>query len=281
VRITHHEYWDAQGLRRLLQARDLMPAWRETIEAKLERALAASGWQGLREFEVVRRDMECADTVSLYLKCIRDRPLAPFRGGQRLTVVLGGRSAHQHRRAYAISSSPREFSTYRITVRRMAAPEASLPDGIVSSRLVAMEIGERLLCTAPHGSPLHDPETCGGRVPVLLSQGLGIAPLLSLLYELEAEPAAAAWLFHESGDHEPQGLLREARALADRNTGFHMIEAAPETAERAGAELIRRGVPLDRADFRIAGSTDFVERWLDQLRIAGAGPSILVVQRFG
>jgi MOSC domain-containing protein YiiM/ferredoxin-NADP reductase len=281
VQITHYEYWDAQGLRRLLQARDLMPAWRQTIEAKLERALAASGWQGLREFEVVRRDMECADTVSLYLKCIRDRPLAPFRGGQRLTIVLGGRSAHQQRRAYAISSSPRELSTYRITVRRMAAPEASLPDGIVSSRLVAMEIGERLLCTAPHGSPLHDPESCGGRVPVLLSQGLGIAPLLSLLYELEAEPAPAAWLFHASGVHDPRGLLREARVLADRNTGFHMVEAAPETAERAGSELIRRGVPLDRADFRIAGSADFVERWLDALKISGAEASILVVQRFG
>lgn len=281
VRVSHYEYWDAEGLRLLLQARDLMPAWRETIEAKLERALAASGWQGLREFEVVRRDVECADTVSLHLKCIRDRPLAPFRGGQRLTVVLGGRSAHQQRRAYALSSNPSDLSTYRITVRRMAAPEASLPDGIVSSRLVAMETGERLLCTAPHGAPLHNAETSGGRAPVLLSQGLGIAPLLSLLYELEAEQAPAAWLLHEPGDCDPQGLLREARALAARNAGFRLVEAEAATPARAGAELVRQGVPLDRSDFRIAGSAGFVEQWLDRLKIAGAESSILVVQRFG
>lgn len=281
VRITHYEYWDAHGLRQLLQARDLMPAWRETIEAKLSRALTADGWQGLREFEVVRREVECEDTVSLYLQCIRGRPLAPFHGGQQLTVVLGGRSAHQQRRAYAISSSPNELSTYRITVRRMAAPAENQPEGIVSSGLVAMQVGEHVLCTAPHGAGTPDQAPRSGRIPVLLSQGLGIAPMLSVFYELDSLQVPAAWLFHQSGRADPQGLLREARAIADRNTGFHVSDAGTALPDRPDTEWIGRHLPLQQADFHLAGSSRFVERWVDGLKAAGLGGSILMVQRFG
>jgi MOSC domain-containing protein YiiM/ferredoxin-NADP reductase len=282
VRVTQFEYWDAQALQHLLRARDLMPDWREMIEAKLARTQAASGWHGLREFEVVRREQECEDTVSLYLKCVRDRPLAPFHGGQQLTVVLGGRSPHQQRRAYALSSSPLDLSTYRITVRRMAAPDETLPEGIVSSHLVAMKVGEHVLCTAPHGALMHVPEQArNGRIPVLLSQDLGIAPMLSLLYELEARRARAACLFHEPAAHEPQGLLREASAVMARNPGFQMIHAAPGVPGHVDAELIRRHAPLAQADVHIAGSRSFVERLVNELTAAGLSPSALMVQSFG
>jgi len=279
VRVSQYEYWDAEALQHLLRARDLMPAWREIIADKLARTQAASGWQGLREFEVVRREQECADTVSLYLKCVRGRPLAPFRGGQLLTVVLGGRSVHQHRRAYALSGSPQDLSTYRITVRRMAAPEDTLPEGIVSSYLVAMQVGEHILCTAPFGALMPaQKEMQNDRIPVLLSHGLGISPMLSLLYELEARQARAAFLFHEPTAHDPQGLLREVRALMERNPGFQMIQVAPGQAD---AELIRRHVPLAQAEVHIAGTRNFAERLSSALKAAGLPSSALAVQGFG
>jgi MOSC domain-containing protein YiiM len=154
VRVTHFESWDAHALRHLLQARDLMPAWRETIETKLARTQTSRGWHGLREFEVVHREQESEDTVSLYLKCVRGRPLTPFRNGQRLTVVLGGHTAHQQRRAYDISSSPQDLSTYRITVRSMAPPGETHPEDTVSSHLVSIKVGEHVLCTAPYDLPV-------------------------------------------------------------------------------------------------------------------------------
>lgn len=277
VRVTQFEYWDALGLRQLLQARDLMPAWREIIEAKLDRTLAASGWHGLREFEVVRREEECEDTVSLYLQCVRGRPLAPFQAGQQLTVVLGGHSAHQQRRAYAISSSPREVSTYRITVRRMAAPEEGQPEGVVSSHLVAMRVGEHILCTAPHGAPMQRPQR-SGRIPVLLSEGLGIAPMLSLLHELEARQAPAALLFHETVGPQPQGLLLEARELFVRNPAFQWGQADPG---QPAAELIRRHVLLERADIHIAGSRGFVKRVTGDLTSTGIPERDIHVVSFG
>ncbi len=280
VRVTQYEFWDAEALQHLLRARDLMPDWRETIEEKLARTLSAKGgWQGLREFEVVRREEECADTVSLYLKCVRGRPLPPFQAGQQLMVALGARSGHQQRRAYAISSSPRELSTYRITVRRMNAPDPSMADGFVSSHLVAMKVGERVLCTAPFGTQNPVPAQAGkDRIPVLLSQGLGIAPMLSMLYELEGRKVRAVFLFHEPTAHDPQGLLREVGALMTRNHGFQMIQTA---SGQIVAELIGQRVPLTQADIHIAGSRNFADRLVKELTTAGLTLSDLTVLGFG
>ncbi len=279
VRVTQFESWDAQALQHLLQARDLMTAWREIIETKLARTKTARGWHGLREFEVVRREQESEDTVSLYLKCARGRALAPFHGAQNLTVVLGGHSAHQQRRTYAISSSPQDLSTYRITVRRMSAPDAILPQGIVSSHLVAMKVGEHVLCTSPHGALMQTQKQASNDLtPVLLSQGLGIAPMLSLLYELEAQQAGAACLIHEAAAAEPQGLLHEVRALMARNPGFQMIHATPGCVD---AELIRRHVPLEQADILIAGSRSFAERLSSELQASGLASSDMIVQSTG
>jgi len=282
VRVTQFESWDALALQHLLQARDLMPAWREIIETKLARTQTARGWHGVREFAVVRREQESEDTVSLYLQCIRGRALAPFHGGQRLTVVLGGHSAHQQRRTYALSGSPQDLTNYRITVRRMVAPDDTLLEGVVSSHLVAMQVGEHILCTAPHGPLMHTlPQTGNERIPVLLSQGLGIAPMLSHLYELEAKQANTAYLFHEPATSEPQGLLREIHTLLGRNAGFQLTQISPDINGQIDVDLIGRYVQLAQADIHIAGPRDFVERLSNDLQQAGIDPTALIAQSFG
>jgi ferredoxin-NADP reductase len=278
VRLTHYEYWDAQGLLELLNARDLMPAWREIIEAKLARALAASGWQGLREFELVAREEEGANIVSLRLKCLRGRPLAPFHGGQQLGIVLGGRSAHQQRRAYPLSGNPHELSTYRITLRAPSPGETQRPDRAVAAHLAGMQVGEHILCTAPHWTSPQLPQSLTVRIPVLLGRGLGIAPLLSLLHEYAAQPAPAAWLYHEAGEHDAQALLREARALAERNSGLHM---GGDTAGTLDIASICRKLASLPAEFLVAGPADFVERMVRELNTACPAPVIRIVQNFG
>lgn len=278
VRVTQFEYWDEEALQHLLQARDLMPAWREIIESKLARTREASGWHGLREFEVVRREQESEDTVSLYLKCVRGRALAPFHGGQKLVVVQGGRTAHQQRRAYFLSGSPQDLSAYRITVRHISSSDPIHSGCLVSSYLTALNVGERILCNAPHGAqgPVSE-QRRDDRIPVLLSQGLGIAPLLSLLYEIEGR--ARVSLFHEAAVNEPQGLLREVRALVARNPGFQLIDIASGASERISVELLRRHLALAQADIHIAGPSRFVDCLVGELTAAGFSPAELNVYR--
>ncbi len=274
VRVTQFEYWDVLALQNLLRARDLMPAWREMIESKLARAQAADGWHGLRELELVRREQECTDTVSLYLKCARGRALPPFHGGQRLLVVLGGHSAQQQRRSYALSGNPQDLATYRITVRHMTAPDKTLPDGIVSSHLCALQVGERIQCAAPHG-PHRQPDN--GRMTVILSQGLGIAPMLGLLYELAAQPSRGVFVMHEPSAHDPQALLREVSALLKNNPDFIQL---PATTKCNADGLIQHGVSLAQTDFHIAGSRAFVETRVNELAAAGVSAAALITQSF-
>lgn len=280
VRITQHEYWDADALQKLLQARDLMVGWREIIEDKLERARTAEGWPGLRELEVIKREPESDDIVSLYLKCARGQPLPAFHGGQLITVVVGRHTQQQNRRAYALSGDPYDPSTYRITVRRMAAPDATQPAGIVSSRLFGLKVGGRFMCTAPTGSLTLLEQTGQGRIPVLLSEGLGIAPGLSLLYELEARKLPSAFLLHESASGDPQGLLREAHALIERVPGFEMASVESGQPEQDALALIRRQVPLEQAAFHIAGSREYCERMAASLKAAGVAHSAMTLQMF-
>lgn len=288
VRISQYEYWDAQGLRRLLQSRDLMPGGRDIIDAKFERARSGKGWDGLREFVVVERGEEGADTVSLKLACARGRPLGSFEGGQHLAVVLGAHTAHQQRRSYAIASGPADLSRYRIYVRRR--PAAADPSaGIVSAHLVSLQVGQRLMCVAPHGSLTLAPE-CHGRIAVLLSQGLGIAPMLGLLYALQGRKAAQAYLFHQARGPEPQRLLQEVGALVQRNLGFQWIRPSGASASAPPAEgqtplltvaMIERRLDLAQADVYIAGTRSFAERLTDALEVAGVTPAALKVQSFG
>ena len=281
VRVSHYEYWDAEALQHLLQARDLMPAWREIIEEKLERARTSTGWPGLREFELVRREQECDDTVSLYFKCARGRPLPTYRGGQLITVVLGPHYGHQHRRAYALSGNPQDGATYRITVRRIPPAEDSLPEGVVSSYLIGMKPGERILCTAPSGKLMLTQENeSDEHIPLLLSQGLGIAPTLSLLYEFEARQLREVYVFHEQTAFEPQGLLNEVYALMKRNPGFRMLALKPDVSGHIYVELIRRHMSLDKADVHLAGSRSFADRLASELKAAGLPSTALKVQSF-
>ena len=275
VRIAHYEYWDEKGLQYLLQARDLVPTWREMLEAKLQRAQTSSGWHGLREFKVVQRKQESDDTVSLYLKCLRDRPLAPFRGGQQLMVVLGAHSANQQRRSYFISSNPKDISTYRITLRHSPDPAS---DNAVSSHLVNLKVGEHIFCNAPFGEHRPLPEEANNdRIPVLISQGTGIAPMLSLLYELVGQ-REQIFMFHEPTAHDPKEILSEVSSVLDQNSSIQMFTALPGTSNEISAEQIRLHVPLAQADIHIVGTNSFIERLVNEFMAIDFSPAALIVQ---
>lgn len=274
VRITHYEYWDTEGLQYLLQARDLMSDWREVIEAKLVRSQSTTGWHGIREFEVTASEQESKNTLSIYLKCVRGRELAPFHGGQQLMVVLGERGGgSQQRKSYYLSSNPHDLSSYRISV--------SNKDSVcmVSSYLQDLKAGDHVMCNAPHGAARSMLENMlEDRVAVLISEGQGIAPMLSLLYELE-ELQIRAQLFHESTANEPQQLLAEVGSLTERNQDFSMIQVGLDKPDHISAKLIRDHVVLAQSDIYVAGSQDFIERLINEFMAIDFSPAAMITYR--
>ncbi|MDH5601243.1 MAG: MOSC domain-containing protein [Gammaproteobacteria bacterium] len=271
VRITHYEYWDSEGLKYLLQARDLMPDWREVIEAKLVRSQSTTGWHGIREFEVSASEKESDNTVSVYLNCVRGRELAPFHGGQQLMVVLGERGGgSQQRKSYYLSSNPHDLSSYRISV---ANKDSVCP---VSSHLQALKVGDHIMCNAPHGAVRTMLENMlEDRIAVLISEGQGIAPMLSLLYELDKLQIRAR-LFHESAADEPQQLLNEVSSLIERNQDFSKLHPGLEKQEHISASLIRDHVVLAQSDIYVAGSQDFIERLMNEFMALDFSPAAMI-----
>jgi len=265
VRVTHYQYWDDVALQNLLQARDLMPSWCEIIEEKIVRSRAANGWHGLREFEIVQREQESETVVSVKLKCVRDRKLAAFHGGQRLMIAQSGHDGgSQKRQPYYLSSSPHELSTYRIT-------------GF--SDLSSFKIGDHIRCNAPYGEVRSLPEkTNKDRTRVMISQGLGLAPTVSLLYELDGLGFSVI-LFHESQTNEPHELLKEVNVLIARNLNFKMIYIASNAQDHIIAKQVNLHGALAQFDIDIAGSKEFIERLINEFMALDFAPAALVTRK--
>jgi len=282
VRIAHYEYWNTQALQYLLQARDLLPAWRENIEEKIERSKRAVGWHGLRELEVVHRQQESEKVISLDFKCAQGQSLPSFCGGQLLMFVPGKPGdGSQKRQAIYLSSSPQKLSTYRVSLHTAETKKID-PDSSVHDILNHLKIGERIRCNAPFGEVRSLPEETfqKNRLRVLISQGLGIAPTLSLLYELDGRDVSVN-LFHQASKNDPQNLLSEVNQLIEQNPRFKMYRIDPHEPKTVSADMISGKGELTESDIDIAGSREFIERLINEFMALDFAPAALVMRYIG
>lgn len=270
VRIALIDYWDAEGLEALLKSRHLIDPWRVILKEKLHRARSAEGWLGLRELEVARRVDDCQGVTSFYLRCPYGRPLAAFRAGQYLTIALRPSPiADDARRAYAISSSPWDPSTYRVTVQQKAAPDPSLPEGLVSSRLYRnLGPGDRIRVAAPRGSfTLEEvPKDCTNLL--FIAEGIGIASVISMLHHWRRTPGPIpACVVHVVRNRAAQPLRQELLDLANDAGGSLQLRFA-YSEPLPGEELQR--------DYHIRGTITAAD--LKPL-LTGAGDAVFVAGR--
>lgn len=136
VRISQLDYWDADGLDRLLLARDLSPIWRSILEDKRLRARAEmdrGSWFGTRTLRVVARDERAVSLV-----CAQGSPLPAARRGWALMVVVGERGPHGPRANCALVEDGGLGAPYRIA-------HATGP-------LATAAVGDVVRCHAPRGS---------------------------------------------------------------------------------------------------------------------------------
>lgn len=115
-----------------------------------------------------------ADVKSYILKSANEKPLAPFRAGQYLTVKMKI-GASIVTRPYSIASTPNDARNgfYNITVKRV-------PDGFVSGYILDyLSVGDYVTAYSPEGTfvyePIRDAKTVVG-----IAGGSGITPFLSL-----------------------------------------------------------------------------------------------------
>lgn len=161
----------------------------------------SNGWTDWREFKIIDKVTESAQITSFYLGPVDGRPLPPFRPGQYISVqVFVPELNHTQPRQYSLSDKPSP-DYYRISVKKepgLSTADAPSYPGYVSNLLHdKFNKGDTLKVSHPCGDFfLSAVEDASSHPVVLLSAGVGLTPLTSILNTLTSKSAAKERSLH-------------------------------------------------------------------------------------
>jgi uncharacterized protein len=222
--------WDSAAVARVPGALRLVTF---DIEEVVELSTAvALRWdadaESVRSLRLVEKIRESEDVTSFVFEARDGGPLPGFEAGQHLPIELAIPGLGEPvRRTYSLSGSPRG-ERYRISVKRE-------PRGLASRYLHDhVEPGAIIDSRRPAGDFVMSCDTCP---IVLVSAGIGVTPMVSMLHALAAEGGARPVTFvhgARDGGHHPLG--REVRGLAERREGVraHVAYSQPRPEDEIG-----------------------------------------------
>ncbi|MDA1101960.1 MAG: pyridoxamine 5'-phosphate oxidase family protein [Proteobacteria bacterium] len=229
--------WDSDAVTRILGARRLVIF---DIEEIIELPAAVPlRWeadaQSVRSLRLLDKIRESEDVTSFVFEARDGGQLPAFEAGQHLPIELKvPRFKEPVRRTYSLSGQPGQ-DRYRISVKRQ-------PKGAASNHLHDhVEPGEIIETRKPAGEFVLP---CSGCPVVLVSAGVGVTPMVSMLYTLASEGGdRPVWFVHgaRNGRHHP--LADEVRVLAARRPGIqvHISYSQPDAEDKFAVDYNREG----------------------------------------
>ena len=229
----------------------LSPGWKGSFENFLQAekngihngnpGLTASisslpAWTGFRPVKVLEVRPETNEVVSVQLAGLEGSLLPPALPGQYLVLrYLPDKNSPPVMRSYSISGAS-DSGTYRISVKRGT--------GSGSRHLVdATKVGDMIEISAPRGDFILRP---GQRPVILLSAGIGVTPVLSMLHSLASsygDTPREVWWIHAARSAEEHAFAQEARQLLAMIPGSHSAVAysKPHPTDQPGSDFDVRG----------------------------------------
>lgn len=259
-----------------------------TVEKVVDRPCALSlRWRPLdqgQRLTVVDKVEESAGIVSFHLASADGAPLSRFRAGQHLPVRLnipGERTPVE--RSYSLSGSP-GASTWRISVKR--------EDHGIASRFLhdTVQIGD-VICALPPQGEFTVPN--GDSPLTLVSAGVGITPMLSMLHAVIAEqpqrPINFVHVARNARNHAFAAEVNELLGKGDHATRQVYYSAAAggeniQTFDRSGRVEARDLLSLpsaNDADYVLCGPVRFMADIRAGLKAGGIADSQVHVESFG
>jgi ferredoxin-NADP reductase/MOSC domain-containing protein YiiM len=290
---------DAAKLRRAAEIPALSPGWqqsfRELIDAA-ERGGPATApppgtepdarpgpaWTGFRPLRVTKVARETATVSSIYLAAQDGSVLPAAQAGLYITLRVAAAGQPAPVRSYSLSSAP-GAAAYRISVK-------SEPHGVVSRYLNrSLRPGATLEVAAPRGDFVLD----DGSGPVLLiSAGIGVTPVLSMLHQLaQARSEREVWWINSARRPREHPLAAEALALlqtlAHTRENLFYSQATPAELRRDHAvaghvtkhTLAALGLPTS-AQAYVCGPPAYMADVRDALSAAGIEPARVHAELF-
>ena len=284
---------DLAKLRTALQIPALSPGWQGSFRDLLAAAGGggstgtpsadtAPAWPAFRELRVTKIVREDATVASIYLAAADGTALPAARAGQYLTLRITGAGQPAPVRSYSLSAAP-DGGTYRISVKQE-------PHGTASSYLNHdLRPGAVLDAAAPRGEFVLD----DGTGPILLvSAGIGVTPVLSMLHRLAAAHSEREvwWLYGARGPDE-HPFAAEAHALLAslphvREHVFYSAATPPERRVHAVRGRLTKealeglAIPGDASAY-ICGPASFMTDMGDALTALGLAPAAIHTELFG
>lgn len=248
-------------------------------------ASAEGGWNGWRDFVVEEVRRESAIITSFVLRPVDGGAVLRHKPGQYLTFWVEIPGHAPLKRNYSISDAP-NGETYRISVKREA-------HGIVSGWLHESAVpGTVLKVGAPAGDFFLGAHI--DRPVVLLSGGVGLTPMVSMLETIAAaHPDAAVHYAHGTLDGTTHAMRDHVRTLVNglasgQTTIFYQQPRAEDVLARdydiAGlidADWLIANTPVDDADFYLCGPRPFLRALVSALSLAGVQGDRIHYEFFG
>ncbi len=229
--------WESEEVARFPGARRLVTL---DIEEVIE-VPAAVGlrWdvdaESVRSLRLVEKIPESDDVTSFIFEARDGGPLAAFEPGQHLPIELDIPGTDgPARRTYSLSSPPSD-SRYRISVKRE-------PKGLVSGHLHDnIEPGAIIDSRRPAGDFMM---TCNICPLVLVSAGVGVTPMLSILHAVAEERGnRPVWFVHGARDGRHHPLAQEVRDLAAERSDInvHVAYSRPRPEDEIDTQYDSEG----------------------------------------
>ncbi|MGO8708095.1 MAG: MOSC domain-containing protein [Terracidiphilus sp.] len=247
---------------------------------------SSPAWNGFRWVSVVDVHRETSEVTSIVLSGPEGSSLPPALPGQYLALrCLPDKNSPPVVRSYSISGASNS-GAYRISVKRGT--------GSGSRHLVdATHVGDKLAIGAPRGEFILRPN---GKPVVLLSAGIGVTPVLSMLHALASdstEPSREVWWIHAARNATLHVFAEEAMQLLAAIPGSRSLIAysQPGPSDQLGsdfdiqghlnlANLEKLAIPV-AADFYMCGPSAFLRDINRDLVSLGVPQSAIHQELFG
>lgn len=251
--------------------------------------LQKGGWRNLRQFTIIEKIIESDVITSFILAPVDGEAVMNYKPGQYLGVhVKPKMSDNKEIRQYSLSDAP-NGKTYRISVKRESLPVA----GLVSNYLHNdAEVGSNIYVIPPAGDFFLEVEPT--TPVVLLSGGVGLTPMLSMLNQLvKSNHQADIHYLHACLDGKHHAFSSHIASLVEQHKNISATTwyETPEKGDELGThyqysgyidlDIVKEQIIQPGTHYYFCGPIPFMQAINDKLLALGVSNEYIHYEMFG
>jgi len=259
-----------------------------SIEAEfyLKNTETTGAWNGWRNFTIKDIVNESDEIKSFYLYPTDGKEIATYIAGQYLSVqVFVEQLGLLQPRQYSLSSAFHP-NYYRISVKKETALDAQ-PEGMVSNTLHQMKEGDTVNVSAPAGN--FSLQSVDAPI-VLISGGVGVTPLLSMLEtNQKSNKNKTVWIHgcRNASVHAFKEVIDTIEEESDWLETFLFNEDIEQNAEsgvikgRVDLAKCKEAILLENARYYLCGPAPFIKTHYEALVDFNVDKANIFYEEFG